>query len=221
MAHTRLAHGLARRPGRSGFGGLAGLSHLTRQQMEGQLVAGWPRMVERPRESASRTTSVRGLISPGPDRRVPESITRPSPRPVAWGLLPSDEDEPAARTGRQAHHPGRHGTAPDHRLAGHVLVASSTIAMATSFPVVFPGALPTTSRTARRKLSQGHERRREDRATRVCGQSAAEAFGGVSARAHGTISIYSLVASPAATPAWGARSLPKGCSRKEQFPNRF
>lgn len=100
MAHTRLAHGLARRPGRSGFGGLAGLSHLTRQQMEGQLVAGWPRMVERPRESASRTTSVRGLISPGPDRRVPESITRPSPRPVAWGLLPSDEPARHGQEGR-------------------------------------------------------------------------------------------------------------------------
>lgn len=137
MAHTRLAHGLARRPGRSGFGGLAGLSHLTRQQMEGQLVAGWPRMVERPRESASRTTSVRGLISPGPDRRVPESITRPSPRPVAWGLLPSDE--PAARTGRQAHHPGRHGTAPTTGWLGMSSWRPPRSPWLRRFPSCFPG----------------------------------------------------------------------------------
>lgn len=137
MAHTRLAHGLARRPGRSGFGGLAGLSHLTRQQMEGQLVAGWPRMVERPRESASRTTSIRGLISPGPDRRVPESITRPSPRPVAWGLLPSDE--PAARTGRQAHHPGRHGTAPTTGWLGMSSWRPPRSPWLRRFPSCFPG----------------------------------------------------------------------------------
>lgn len=107
-------------------------------------MTGWPRMVEHPRESASLTTSFRGLISPGPDRCVSESITRCPPRPEAWGLLPSNE--PAARTVRQAHHPWETRDIPDNWLAGHVLVVSSTIAVAKSFPVVFSGALPTTSR---------------------------------------------------------------------------
>lgn len=109
----------------------------TRHQMEGQPVTGWPRMVERPRESASRTTSIRGLISPGPDRRVPESITRPSPRPVAWGLLPSDE--PAARTGRQAHRPGRHGTAPTTGWLGMSSWRPPRPPWLRRFPSCFPG----------------------------------------------------------------------------------
>lgn len=113
----------------------------TSHQLEGQLVTGWPQMVEQPRVSASRTASFRGLFSPGPDHCVSESITRCSPRAIAWGLTPlqsahgKDSKAGPPPLGDTGH--------PDDRWAGHVLVVSATIAVAKSFPVAVSGSLPT------------------------------------------------------------------------------